>query len=96
MTVSSSLADHYLQLANSPIKQGDFAGADIRYSPEYEVLESELEKAAAMHQTDAIDWQVAVQPAGRQPARSAADARWITTGVIINRPRTVSGVASAG
>lgn len=24
--------------------------------------------------TDAIDWQVAVQPAGRQPARSAADA----------------------
>ncbi|HSC84537.1 MAG TPA: type VI secretion system protein TssA, partial [Pseudomonas sp.] len=57
MTTFSPLAEHYLQLAKNPIEAGNFAGADIRYSGEYEGLESELEKAAAMHQTDAIDWQ---------------------------------------
>ena len=57
MTAFSPLAEHYLQLAKSPIEQGNFAGADMRYSSEYEALEGELEKAGALHQTEAIDWQ---------------------------------------
>ncbi|MBC9248668.1 type VI secretion system ImpA domain-containing protein [Pseudomonas alcaligenes] len=57
MTNTLDIADYYLQLAHIPISEGDYAGADMRYSSEYEVLENELEKAAAMHQTDAIDWQ---------------------------------------
>lgn len=57
MTALSALSDHYLNLAKYPITAGNYAGLDIRYSTEFEVIESELEKAAAMHQTDAIDWQ---------------------------------------
>ena len=57
MTALSPLAEHYLQLAKKPINDGDFAGADMRYSGEFETLEGELEKAASLHQTDAIDWQ---------------------------------------
>ena len=29
----------------------------MRYSGEFETLEDELEKAASLHQTEAIDWQ---------------------------------------
>ncbi|BCR26947.1 type VI secretion system protein TssA [Aquipseudomonas alcaligenes] len=57
MTALSPLAEHYLQLAKNPINDGDFAGADMRYSGEFETLEDELEKAASLHQTEAIDWQ---------------------------------------
>ena len=57
MTALSPLAEHYLQLAKNPINDGDFAGADMRYSGEFETLEGELEKAASLHQTEAIDWQ---------------------------------------
>jgi type VI secretion system protein VasJ len=57
MTALSPLAEHYLQLAKTPINDGNFAGEDMRYSGEFEALEGELEKAAAMHQTEAIDWQ---------------------------------------
>lgn len=81
MTHTSALADYYLQLVQLPIKQGDFAGADIRYSPEYEVLESELEKAAAMHQTDAIDWQKVREQSEallREQSRDLRVACWLT------------------
>ncbi|MBS7662605.1 type VI secretion system protein TssA [Pseudomonas lalucatii] len=57
MTYSNTLTAHYLELAKLPINQGDFAGADMRYSSEYEVLENELGKASALHETTAIDWQ---------------------------------------
>lgn len=57
MTYSSKLTAHYLELASTPIEQGNFAGTDVRYSSEYEVLEGELGKATALHETGAIDWQ---------------------------------------
>ncbi|MDP3848338.1 MAG: type VI secretion system protein TssA [Pseudomonas sp.] len=57
MTYSSKLTAHYLQLAKLPINQSEFTGTDVRYSPEYEALESELGKATALHETGAIDWQ---------------------------------------
>jgi type VI secretion system protein VasJ len=57
MTYSNKLTAHYLQLAKLPINEGDFAGTDVRYSSEYEVLEIELSKATALHETAAIDWQ---------------------------------------
>lgn len=81
MTAANPLAEHYLHLANCPIKEGDFAGTDIRYSPEYEVLESELEKAAAMHQTDAIDWQKVREQSEallRQQSKDLRIASWLT------------------
>ena len=57
MTYSNKLTAHYLELAKLPINQGNFAGDDVRYSSEYEVLENELSKATALHETAAIDWQ---------------------------------------
>jgi type VI secretion system protein VasJ len=57
MTYSNKLTAHYLELAKLPINQGNFAGDDVRYSSEYEVLENELGKATALHETAAIDWQ---------------------------------------
>jgi type VI secretion system protein VasJ len=57
MTYSNKLTAHYLQVAKLPINEGDFAGTDVRYSSEYEVLENELGKATALHETAAIDWQ---------------------------------------
>ena len=57
MTYSNKLTAHYLELAKLPINEGNFAGDDVRYSSEYEVLENELGKATALHETAAIDWQ---------------------------------------
>ena len=57
MTALSALSERYLVIAKNPISQDNYAGMDIRYSTEFEVLENELEKSAVMHQTDAIDWQ---------------------------------------
>lgn len=57
MTYSSKLTAQYLQLAKLPINKIQFAGADVRYSPEFESLEAELNKSAALHEVGAIDWQ---------------------------------------
>ncbi|MHA6491924.1 type VI secretion system protein TssA [Pseudomonas borbori] len=57
MTYSNKLTAHYLELAKVPINEGNFAGSDVRYSSEYEVLETELSKATALHETGGIDWQ---------------------------------------
>lgn len=58
MTFSSSLATHYLALAEQPIEAGNFGGEDARYSSEYEQLEAELAKASSLHQSGQIDWQM--------------------------------------
>ena len=45
MTYSNQLTSQYLELAKLPINEGDFAGADVRYSSEYEILETEVSNA---------------------------------------------------
>lgn len=57
MTYSNALTTHYLKLAKLPINEDDFAGSDVRYSTEYELLENELAKANALHESGIIDWQ---------------------------------------
>lgn len=57
MTYSSKLTAHYLHVAKFPINEDNFAGADVRYSVEFEALENELGKASAVHETAAIDWE---------------------------------------
>jgi type VI secretion system protein VasJ len=57
MTYSNALTTHYLKLAKLPINEDDFAGSDVRYSTEYELLENELAKANALHDSGIIDWQ---------------------------------------
>ncbi|WP_413044354.1 type VI secretion system ImpA family N-terminal domain-containing protein [Pseudomonas sp. YJ42] len=57
MTFSSKLAVQVLAAAKSPITASCFAGDDIRYAAEYELLEQELGKAASLHAAGAVDWE---------------------------------------
>ncbi|OLF51087.1 type VI secretion system protein TssA [Pseudomonas chlororaphis] len=56
MSYSSKLSAHYLDLAKVSISKESFAGEDVRFSSEYEALESELGKAQSMHESGQIDW----------------------------------------
>lgn len=57
MTYLSKLNTQYLELAKSPIRDGDFFGSDARYSAEYELLEKELSKPSSLHDMGSVDWQ---------------------------------------
>ncbi|WP_312484801.1 type VI secretion system protein TssA [Stutzerimonas nitrititolerans] len=57
MTYSHKLATHYLQVAQLPIDEVSFSGSDIRYCSDYELLENELGKATALHETAGTDWE---------------------------------------
>lgn len=75
------LAEHYIALATVPIDAADFAGADARYSAEFEALESELGKSSALHETTAIDWQKIVEGSATLLAKQSKDLRvaaWLT------------------
>ncbi|MGY8819607.1 MAG: type VI secretion system protein TssA [Pseudomonadales bacterium] len=56
MTFSNKLAVHVLTLAKAPITATCFAGDDVRYAAEYELLEQELGKAASLHASGSVDW----------------------------------------
>ncbi|KPG99611.1 type VI secretion protein ImpA [Pseudomonas sp. RIT-PI-q] len=56
MTYSNKLSAHYLELAKVSVSQESFAGEDVRFSIDYEALESELGKAQSMHESGQIDW----------------------------------------
>ncbi len=50
-------ARQYLTLAQTAIAQDDYAGADARYSSEFEALEAEMAKPSALHESGPVDWQ---------------------------------------
>lgn len=54
---SANPARKYLKLAQSPVSEDEYAGADVRYSCEFEALEAELSKPLALHDAAQIDWQ---------------------------------------
>jgi len=56
MPHSCALSAHCLELAKVSISKENFAGKDVRYSSEYESLESELSKAQSMHDGGQVDW----------------------------------------
>lgn len=56
MNYSNKLSAHYLEIAKVSISKESFAGADVRFSSEYEALENELAKAQSMHESGQIDW----------------------------------------
>ncbi|WLH01196.1 type VI secretion system protein TssA [Pseudomonas beijingensis] len=56
MSYSEKLFAHYLALAKTPVSKESFAGADVRFSNEYEALEREVGKAQSMHESGQVDW----------------------------------------
>lgn len=56
MSYSSKLAARYLELGKNAITAGSFGGEDVRFSGEFEALESELTKAQSIHASGQVDW----------------------------------------
>lgn len=81
MSYSDKLYDYYLELARLPCSQSSFAGSDMRFSGEYEVLESEIGKAQSMHGTGQPDWDKVLQISEsvlRQQSKDLRVAVWLT------------------
>ncbi|VVP52544.1 type VI secretion system protein TssA [Pseudomonas fluorescens] len=81
MSYSSQLSTRYLELATSAISSQQFAGEDVRFSSEFEALESELAKAQSMHESGQTDW-LKVQEVGeallRRQSKDLRVAAWLT------------------
>jgi type VI secretion system protein VasJ len=81
MVYSDRLSDFYLKLAQTPNSTESFAGADMRFSTEYEALETELGKAHSMHGNSQPDWQWIVEKSEallRQQSKDLRVAVWLT------------------
>ncbi|WHS60267.1 type VI secretion system protein TssA [Pseudomonas sp. G2-4] len=81
MSYSEKLSAHYLALAKTPVFNGSFGGADVRFSNEYEALESELSKAQSMHEGGQVDWLKVVEQSEallRTQSKDLRVATWLT------------------
>ena len=81
MVYSDKLYNYYLELARSPCTQTSFAGSDMRFSSEYEVLESELAKTQSIHGSGQPDWHKVVDASEvllRQQSKDLRVAVWLT------------------
>ena len=81
MSHTRKLASHYLELADTPASQVNYAGEDVRYSVEFEALETELSKATSLHGGGPIDWQKILEGSERLLREQSKDLRvaaWLT------------------
>ncbi|RAG99211.1 MULTISPECIES: type VI secretion system protein TssA [unclassified Pseudomonas] len=81
MDYSGTLCGYYIELALVPCSPGNFAGADMRFSSEYEALEAELGKLQSMHVSTQPDWQAVMQISEgllRQHTKDLRVAAWLT------------------
>ncbi|UII74008.1 type VI secretion system protein TssA [Pseudomonas sp. HN11] len=81
MSHSDKLCDYYLEVASVPCTQTSFVGGDMRFSSEYEVLESELAKARSIHGGSQPDWQKVVETSEIMLRHQSKDLRvavWLT------------------
>ena len=81
MSYSSQLSVYYLDAARAPVSVESFAGEDVRFSNEYEALESELGKAQSIHENGQIDWLKVQQQSENLLRTQSKDLRvavWLT------------------
>lgn len=81
MVHSEKLCAYYLEVARQPCLPANFAGSDMRYSNEYETLESELEKLQSMHGAGQPDWQKLLEISEcllREQSKDLRVAVWLT------------------
>jgi len=57
MTYSSDQSAHFLAIAKAAITSESFCGEDVRFSDEFEALESEVNKAQSLIEGEKVDWQ---------------------------------------
>lgn len=81
MSYSSKLSAEYLELAKSSVCKQSFAGEDVRFSSEFEALESELAKAQSMHGNGQVDWLIVQELSEsllRTQSKDLRAAAWLT------------------
>lgn len=81
MVYSGALCVYYLELALLPCSHINFAGSDMRFSSEYEALESELGKLQSIHVSAQPDWLKVTQISEcllRQHTKDLRVAAWLT------------------
>jgi len=81
MVYSDTLYAYHLELARLPCSSEGFAGCDMRFSSEYEALESELGKAHSIHGAGLPDWQRVSELGERVLREHSKDLRvavWLT------------------
>lgn len=61
MDYSEKLSSYYREIVVSPCSGEHFAGVDVRFSNEYEVLEREVEKAQSIHGSGHADWLMVLE-----------------------------------
>ncbi|PZP02404.1 type VI secretion system protein VasJ [Pseudomonas sp. NFPP10] len=81
MSYSRKLYSYHLELAQKFVHEQSFAGEDVRFSNEYEALESELGKAQSMHESGQVDWLKIQQQSEallRYQSKDLRVAAWLT------------------
>ena len=68
-----------LQLGKNPIQPDQPAGAEIRYSPEYEALQAEMDKLSLPRLAGTMDWEKVVVQASAILAVSPKTSWWPVT-----------------
>lgn len=81
MAYSDKLLSHYLTLITRPVSAQSYAGEDVRFSSQFEVLEQELAKARSIHGSVPVDWSVVREGAEAILESQSKDLRvvcWLT------------------
>ncbi|BCQ61094.1 hypothetical protein PBOI14_28440 [Pseudomonas sp. Boi14] len=89
MSYSRKLYSYHLELAQKFVHEQSFAGEDVRFSNEYEALESELGKAQSMHESGQVDWLKIQQQSEallRYQSKDLRVAAWLTWACISVNP----------
>lgn len=84
MTFASACLNRCLDIAKHPVTAAQFAGDDVRYSPEFEKLETELAKAGSLQGAGSIDWESVVDGAElllREQSKDLRVAAWYIWGL---------------
>ncbi len=81
MTYTSKSLARTVGLVKDPVATDNFAGNDVRFSPEFEALERELAKAHSLHEHTPVDWSMVQQQSEvllRDQSRDLRVAAWLT------------------
>jgi type VI secretion system protein VasJ len=81
MAYSEKRCAYYLELARLPCSQTSPVGSDMRFSAEYEALESELGKGQSIHGAGQPDWQKILEASEhllREHSKDLRVAVWLT------------------
>lgn len=82
----------YTTLGKEPIPGDNPAGSDVRYEPEFEALQAEIDKIASPTATGGVDWSKVVEVAGDILATKSKDltvASYLAVGLV--RTRKIEG-----